>query len=149
MLFSQANGRPIMSVGSATTLGNVSGFIVDARNAQILALRLSHSSSPDVVVHWDDVQSFGPDAVTVADDSAASPPQGRTQAQADNRFELLNKRVLGDDGNEAGTLTDIDFDPDSGRVLAVMTSTGRIGGERLRGCGSYAVMVRADNEQVP
>ncbi len=35
----------------------------------------------------------------------------------------------------------MDFDPVSGAVLALVTPTGSIPGNRLVGCGSYAVIV--------
>jgi sporulation protein YlmC with PRC-barrel domain len=62
---------------------------------------------------------------------------------ADARFALLNKRVLDDRGDESGTVHDVDFDPESGRVTSVITSTGSLDGDRLIGCGPYAVVVRA------
>ena len=57
--------------------------------------------------------------------------KGRVQALADARFALLNKRVLDDRGDESGTVHDVDFDPESGRVTSVITSTGSLDGDRL------------------
>lgn len=143
MLFSHALRRPVMSISSATSLGTVSGFVVDVKKPQVVALQLTGT---DQVVNWNRVEGFGPDAVTVADDEAPGEQHGRVQALSDQRFALMDKRVLDDAGNETGTVQDVDFDPDSGRVVALITSTGSIDGDRLLGCGSYAVMVRAVSE---
>jgi sporulation protein YlmC with PRC-barrel domain len=129
-----------MSIASATSLGNVAGFIVDPKRPQVVALQLTGT---DQVVDWDRVESFGPDAVTVADDEVPADQRGRIQALSDQRFALMDKRVLDDAGNEAGVVQDVDFDADSGRVLSLITSSGSVDGDRLLGCGSYAVMVRA------
>ena len=53
----------------------------------------------------------------------------------------MGKRLLTDDGTEIGTVDDIDFDPTGGAVKAVVTRGGPVAGDRLRGCGSYAVIV--------
>ena len=140
MLFSEALRRPVMSISSATSLGAVDGFVVDVKRPQVVALRLAGS---DQVIEWDRIESFGPDAVTVADDEVPAEQKGRVQALADARFALLNKRVLDDRGDESGTVHDVDFDPESGRVTSVITSTGWLDGDRLIGCGPYAVVVRA------
>jgi sporulation protein YlmC with PRC-barrel domain len=140
MLFSEAMHRPVMSISTATTLGKVDGFIVDAKRPQIVALRLAGS---DRVIEWDRVENFGPDAVTVAQDDVAADLRGRIQALSDSRFAMLHKRVLDDQGNESGTVDDVEFDPDSGLLTSVITSSGRLQGDRLIGCGQYAVVVRA------
>jgi sporulation protein YlmC with PRC-barrel domain len=140
MLFSEALRRPVMSISTATSLGAVDGFIVDVKQPKVVALRLAGS---DQVIEWERIESFGPDAVTVADDEVPADQKGRVQALSDSRFTLLNKRVLDDRGDEAGTVHDVDFDPESGRVTSVITSTGPLDGDRLIGCGPYAVVVRA------
>jgi sporulation protein YlmC with PRC-barrel domain len=140
MLFSQALRRPVMSISSATSVGTVDGFVVDVKRPQIVALRLAGS---DRVVEWDRVKNFGPDAVTVANDQAPADLKGRVQALSDSRFGLLNKRVLDDHGDETGTVHDVAFDPETGRVTSVLTSDGEVDGDRLIGCGPYAVVVRA------
>lgn len=140
MLFSQALRQSVMSISSATTLGTVDGFVVDVKRPQIVALRLAGS---DRVVEWDRIESFGPDAVTVADDQVPADLKGRIQALADSRFALLNKRVLDDRGDESGTVHDVEFDTETGQVTSVITSVGAVDGDRLIGCGPYAVVVRA------
>ena len=137
MLFSEALRRPVMSISSATTLGTLDGFVVDVKRPQIVALRLAGSNR---VVEWDRIENFGPDAVTVANDEVPADQKGRVQALSDSRFALLNKRVLDDQGNQSGTVHDVEFDPESGQVTSVITSTGPLDGDRLIGCGPYAVV---------
>ena len=144
VLFSHASRRPVMSISSASSLGTVAGFVVDAKRSRVVALRLSGS---DHVVDWERIEGFGPDAVTVADDNVPGEQHGRVQALSGEQFALMNKRVLDDGGNEAGIVQDVDFDADTGRVTALITSTGSIDGDRLLGSGSYAVVVRAAAQQ--
>ncbi|WP_281250428.1 PRC-barrel domain-containing protein [Rhodococcus marinonascens] len=52
---------------------------------------------------------------------------------------MIDKRVLTSTGNELGTLTDVDFDPDSGPVTSLILDAEDVGGARLVGVGSYVV----------
>ena len=53
----------------------------------------------------------------------------------------VGKRVLTSAGDELGTVTDVEFVPDTGEVTALVLDTGTIAGTRLLGIGSYAVVV--------
>ena len=54
---------------------------------------------------------------------------------------MLGTRVLTVDGRELGTVTDVEFDTDSGAVVRVQTDQGPIEPDRLRSLGSYALVV--------
>lgn len=54
---------------------------------------------------------------------------------------MLGTRVLAVDGREVGTVTDVEFDTDSGVVVRVVTDQGPIEPDRLRSLGSYALVV--------
>ncbi len=58
-------------------------------------------------------------------------------------LDPLQKRVLSDLGNELGTVTDVTVD-DDGLVEGIETGEATVAGTRLRGIGSYAVVVEAD-----
>lgn len=142
MLFSQARKRDVVSTATATRVARVDGFVVLPGPARVALLRLGKVSGAGTLLDWDDVQGFGPDAVTVATDAVIRPARdGLEQRAEDNDLEILGKRVLTERGMELGTVTDVDFDPETGAVTALITKTETIPGERLIGLGSYAVVV--------
>lgn len=144
MRYTDARNRPVVNTQSATTVGALSGVIVDPATARVIALRVKKSHGAGDTVHWEDVIAFGTDAVTVESNDVLVKPRGRA-AQLDNKAaEVVGKRILTDEGTEVGTVADIDFDPDTGQVLSLVGSAGVIAGSRLVGCGSYAVIVKAE-----
>lgn len=147
MLFSDARNRPVMTTDTAETVGMVSGFIVDPALAKVIALRLRKSGGSGDTLHWDDLTAFGPDAVTVPSVAAIVDPRGRAAELDAKRSELVGKRVLTDAGDDIGTVSDVDFEPGSGSVIALVTQAGPVHGSRLIGCGSYAVIVRYTSER--
>lgn len=141
MLFSEATGHRVMSTDTATTVGTVNGFVVDASAARVVAMRLKGSSGGDTL-HWEDLTSFGTDTVTVPSAGVITDARGRTAELDTKAAELHGKRVLTDAGTDVGTVADIDFNPANGSLIAILTSGGIIYADRLIGCGSYAVVVK-------
>jgi uncharacterized protein YrrD len=65
MLLSQAHGRGVVDLSTAGTLGTLTGCVVASFPARIAGLRVSTRGTGGHVLAWDDVQSFGADAITV------------------------------------------------------------------------------------
>ncbi|HWG98940.1 MAG TPA: PRC-barrel domain-containing protein [Pilimelia sp.] len=142
MLFSEATGRPVLSTGSASTVGTVDGFLVDPAAARVVALRLKNTEGDGDTVHWEDLTAFGADAVTVPGPDAVAAARGRAAELDTKSAGLLGKRLLTDAGAEIGSVVDVAFDPATGRVESLLTGTEPVRGDRLVGCGSYAAVVR-------
>ena len=142
MLFSQARKREVVNTATATRVARVNGFVVLPGPARVALLRLAKVSGVGTLLAWDDVQGFGPDAVTVATDAVIHPARDALEQRAeDGDLEILGKRVLTERGMQLGTITDVDFDPETGAVTMLITKTETITGERLIGLGGYAVVV--------
>ncbi|HEX8759673.1 MAG TPA: PRC-barrel domain-containing protein [Pseudonocardiaceae bacterium] len=142
MLFSQARKREVVNTATATRIARVDGFVVLPGPARVALLRLGKVSGAGTLLAWDDVQGFGPDAVTVATDAVIRPARDALEQRAeDNDLEILGKRVLTERGMDLGTVTDVDFDPDTGSITTLITKTETIAGERLIGLGGYAAVV--------
>jgi sporulation protein YlmC with PRC-barrel domain len=142
MFFSQARKHNVVNTATATRVGRVNGFVVLPGPARVALLRLSKVSGAGTLLAWDDVQGFGPDAVTVATDAVIRPARDALEQRAeDNDLEILGKRVLTEHGMELGPVTDVDFDPETGAVTSLITKTETIAGQRLIGLGGYAVVV--------
>lgn len=141
--FSEALKRPVMTTAGARSVGSVSGFVVDPVSRRLLALRLAKTPGSGDIVLWEDLTAFGPDAVTLPTDAPVSEARGRVAELGGKDAELVGKRMLTDAGAELGTVDDVDFDPGTGSISYLMSADDRIAGDRLIGCGSYAVVVRA------
>lgn len=145
MRFSDCDGHPVMSTSSAEQVGRLDALLIDCRMARVVGLSLSRTPGDGDTVHWEDVVGFGPDAVTVASVDAVTEPRGRAAELGDSTYAVLGKRILDDAGDEHGKVVDVEFDATSGEVLSLIGSDGALDGNRLRDCGSYAVIVRAQH----
>ncbi|MDQ6849665.1 MAG: PRC-barrel domain-containing protein [Actinomycetota bacterium] len=58
---------------------------------------------------------------------------------------LIGERVVNTAGEDLGPVADVDFDPDTGRLVALTLTSGPISGERLIAIGSYAAVVHPDS----
>lgn len=144
MLFSEARKRAVVNTATATRVARVEGFVVLPGPARVALLRLGKVSGAGTLLSWEDVQGFGPDAVTIATDAVIRPARDDLeQRAADNDLEILGKRVLSEQGTKLGTVTDVDFDPETGAVVNLITKTDTIAGQRLIGLGGYAAVVSA------
>lgn len=144
MLFSKAQGKAVMDLTSADTLGTVTACTVAASPAHIAGLRLKTRGRGHHTLDWANVQAFGPDAVAVEaagrlrDEKSIEPAD-----PAHATHDPIGKAVLTETGIGKGTVTDIEFDERSGQIRQLLTDEEQIPGEALLGVGSYAVVVAA------
>ncbi|MFE4856611.1 PRC-barrel domain-containing protein [Streptomyces sp. NPDC056670] len=146
MLLSQTLGRSVINVEDAQQIGAVEELVIDPASAQIVAIRLKGAKDAGGgTVAWQDVQAVGPDAVMVhaARTARLSPVDAEVQK------DLVGKRVLTERGEEIGKLTDVAFDPVTGRVEGLQTARGLIPGHSMLGVGAYALVVRAQTSPPP
>lgn len=141
MRFREVVGQPVVDRQEAIRIGEVAFLIVDCARGRVVALRIRGVKGDRDLVDWDQVTGTGPDAVVITGADAlrgADEERGRF-----DDVELLNKRVLTDRGVEEGKVSDVEFDPATGSLQALITTSGTIEPERLRSVGPYAVIVRA------
>ncbi|MEU0112646.1 PRC-barrel domain-containing protein [Streptomyces bobili] len=144
MLFTKAQGKAVMDLATAETVGTVATCAVAPSPARIAGLRLKTRGRGHHTLEWKDVQSFGPDAVAVEeaghirDEKNIDPSE-----QAHAAHDPLGKAVLTETGLSKGAVIDIEFDEQSGRITHLLTAEERIPGDNLLGVGSYAVVVTA------
>ncbi len=143
MRFSQAKGRKVVSTSTAETVGRIDGFVVDPRARAVLALQVGKADSGDTL-RWERVVGFGADAVTVADAEGITDADVDVSALTGKDHRVVGKRVLSTAGDELGTVVDVEFDDTSGVVTQLVLDEGVVAGVRLRGVGSYAVVVTAE-----
>ncbi|CAN5419136.1 hypothetical protein BH09ACT12_BH09ACT12_14690 [soil metagenome] len=147
MLYSDLKGRKLVDTSSADSIGKVDGLLLDPASRTVAALEFKKTDHGSVVA-WDDLTAVGADAVTVAGASVVTDPDGQLADLATKDGQVLKKRVLSDAGEDLGAVRDIDFDPQSGALVALVVGDkkhpGTVAGARLLGVGSYAVVVKAE-----
>jgi sporulation protein YlmC with PRC-barrel domain len=145
--FAAAFGRKLVSRSSAEELGDLTHVVVDVKERRVTSLVMGKGRKA-VLVDWDQVSGFGPDAVMVVDESALHAPRDEHEsAAADGKLELVGKRVISDMGEGMGEASDVVFDPDSGAVETLVVGERELPASSILGAGSYAVVVRAPAEQ--
>jgi sporulation protein YlmC with PRC-barrel domain len=146
--FSEVLGQGVVSAATAERLGTVAGLVVDPAGGRIASVRVG--GGPAEFVSWEDLRGIGPDAVVVSADAALRMPRpGLEERAVAGHVDLLGKRVLTDAGEEIGTVADVEFDPETGRLTAVVVGERRLPGDGVRGVGPYAVVVRAGGVEEP
>lgn len=142
MLLSKAQGRAVVDLTTAETIGTLAACTVAPSPARIAGLRLRTPGRGHHTLRWADVQSFGPDAVSVEEaDRVRDEKDIDTSDHAHAVHNPIGKAVLTETGLEKGTVTDVEFDERSGRIAHLLTGEERIPGDDLMGVGSYAVVV--------
>jgi sporulation protein YlmC with PRC-barrel domain len=144
--FAAAAGRKVVSRASAEELGGVTHIVVDVKERKVTSLVVGKGRKA-VLVDWEQVSGFGPDAVIVADESALhSPRDDHESAAANGKLELVGKRVLSDMGDGLGEVSDVVFDPTSGALETLVIGERETPATSVLGAGSYAVVVEAAAE---
>ncbi|MEU3278641.1 PRC-barrel domain-containing protein [Streptomyces antibioticus] len=142
MLLTEIADRPVMDTEEAQSIGQVDSLVIAPRPARVIALRLKKTNGGGTLLTWQYVHAIGPDAVMARVNAREGDEEDLTEHAAACR-NLLGRRVLSERGAEIGALQDIDFDPESGRILSLLTSSGTLPAQGLLGVGSYAVIVQA------
>ena len=142
MRFSEAENHKVVSTSTAETVGRVADFVVDPAAHQVVAVEVKKAERGDLLA-WGDIQAFGADAVTVAAATAVGAAVGPVVQLIGKDHHLRGKRLLTSGGDELGKVTDVEFDPATGVVTALLMKKESVDGARLLGVGSYAVVVAA------
>jgi uncharacterized protein YrrD len=123
-----------VSRASAETLGEVNDLLLSPHPWSVCALIVGKGRKAHMV-DWPRIVGIGPDAVVVNDDDAAGErPEARSP---------IGRLALGELGNAAGAVTDVEFDDSSGALISLATDSVLIEGDRLMADGPYALIVAA------
>ena len=140
MRISEARRRPVVATDNAETIGHVDGFLIEAEAARITGMRIDGDDSA-TVLPWDRMTAFGVDAITVASAEALRAPAdaGETR-RCDPELDPIGKPAIEETGDTLGTVTDVEFDADTGAVRSVLTDVYDIPADKLLGLGAYAMV---------
>lgn len=139
--FARAVGRRVVSRATAQELGLVAHLLIDPGRTQVAALVIGKGKNARIV-DWDQLSGFGPDAVMLNDEGALrEPADERERRAAGGDLELVGKRALSGTGNGLGTIADVTFDPESGRLESLLIGDRDVPPSSLLGIGSYAAVL--------
>lgn len=139
MRWSEAIGRDVVDTSTAEVVGTVDDLVLDPPRGVVAAIAVG-----DRVVSWSDAEGIGTDAVTLRSAALLSEPDTEsTRSAVSGAGDPIGKRVITEDGFDAGIVEDLTFDADSGQVGQLVLDRGELPGGRLLGVGSFAVVVRS------
>ncbi|HUG85929.1 MAG TPA: PRC-barrel domain-containing protein [Euzebya sp.] len=125
--------RPVVDTGSAETIGRVRGMRIDPGGSAVAGILVRGGDGG--VIPFDRLQAIGQDAVTVPSVSVLAADEAILPADTD----AYGSRVLDEDGNDLGKLSDLHITEDG--VIHQVVIDGHAHDRSLIGIGSYAVMV--------
>lgn len=137
MRWQRALRTSVVDTSTAQPVGRVENLVVDTDAARVVGIVVA-----DKVVGFADAGGFGVDAVTVERSELLRKPSTELeQAAVKDSLSPISKPVITDDGTSIGTVSDIEFDRETGDIERILLSADDLRGSRLLGIGSYAVVV--------
>jgi uncharacterized protein YrrD len=135
-------GQSVVTFDEGRKIDSVKDLLIGEANDSIVALLVDEGGvmSSSRVVPIGAVQSFGRDAVVITSaqfvTSASSDPE--VKAIMNRKEQLLGKRVLTDTGDLMGSISDMYFEEETGRIQGFEVSGGMLG-DIARGTSYLAV----------
>lgn len=122
----EITGLPVVSLATGEELGFVEDLVWDHRGRRVTHIVINQKkiNGKQSLVSFADVQSFGEDAVTVAEEAL---PDNAAAATENKTSRLAGVPVLTAEGNSLGTLEDLIFTNTEGELLGYEISSGLVG----------------------
>jgi uncharacterized protein YrrD len=124
-------GKDVLSLADGTRVETVSDVVIDPDGLRMVALVVDEGGflSSSKAVPIDRVESFGKDAVVIADQrsvvSVADRAELKNLVERDDR--LVGKKVFTVAGDKLGSISDIYFDESNGTIVGYEVSSGTLG----------------------
>lgn len=145
MRLRDAMGTSVVARDTAETVGQVQGAVVDVASRHIVALQVGKGHKARLA-DWASITGVGPDAAVVEGEASLRSAHGeREERSVKGDIALLGGRVLTDRGDLLGSLDDIEFDEQTGRIDTLVCADGSIPANRLLAVGGYAVVVATED----
>lgn len=117
-------GMAIVSIQEGTKLGRVEQPLLDLTARRVAALQV-RGESGTFIVRFDEVQSVGTDAITVASSAATHTPSvGGGADELRDLDELGKLKVVDHAGTFLGTVSHVEIDPASGEITQLEAHKG-------------------------
>ena len=139
---SQIKGQRVLTVDDAQQIGSVRRLILDRDRGAVVGAHLEGSLGSTTLLPWDKVKSIGPDALMIDSVSELEEPNREVRDRIEaGHYDLDGKTVYSDQGDSLGTLDDIEFDEQSGRVMRLHVPGHALPLQRFVAVGPDAVIV--------
>ena len=139
MRWRQSLGKPVIDRSTGETIGEVTTLIANAESRRMRGVVVDER-----IVPWATTRGIGHDAVTVPTaDSLVEPSGGYEERIVEGDLDPLGRAVYTEEGFALGSLTDVDFDADSGEIRRLVLADDDLAGSRLLGIGTFAIVVRS------
>lgn len=132
MRAAEINGRPVVTLDTAEDIAEVRDVVFSHSHGELSGFTLNKrgwlAGPRKEELAWADVAALGPDAVMVASAEALRRPGDDGGVAAGGGDSVIGGRVITDDGNELGEVTDLVVSVDDGAAQVVGYE---IGGPRV------------------
>jgi uncharacterized protein YrrD len=124
-------GRDVLSLATGARIHSVKEILIDRDNEKVVALLVDEGGllGTSTVVPFGAITSFGRDAVIINEETsvvaASSDPQ--VKVILEDNHKLLGKTVFTEDGQKVGSIGDLYFDDQSGRITGFEITGGLLG----------------------
>ena len=141
MRITELSGHPVLDIDTAKEIATTKAVIIDAEAGRVSAF---HVDGDAPVLSFDEVESVGADRITVRGAQLHEPRSPAEQRAVQEGLDPLGSKVLTEQGVEWGTVDDVEIDPADGRIVSLHVGGHDVPGGRLRGVGTYALVVGVD-----
>ena len=150
-------GLAIVDVRDGKKLGTADEVVISPNDGRLLRFVMKHGglfSSSEAIVEIDDVESIGPDAITVEGDEVAHTPEASAAAFREAREgerSLVGRKIVTQGGSLVGQVSDVVINEQQRRVTSLMIGGGMLEqgdtlpAERLVSVGPDLIVVRDEN----
>lgn len=149
-------GQKLISLTDGHHIAPVKDVVIDAEHANVTALVVEEGGvlSSTRVVPMDAIHSFGRDAIVIEGDDAVVDASTVPALDVSADRSLSGMKLFSDAGEEVGTIADVYFQEEGGRIVGFEVSSGMIGdlasgprflpAEQIDHIGDDIVYVRPD-----
>ena len=140
MKASKLTGMSVISVDEGIKAGQVADLRIMSTAPQVRALTL-RTGREHTVLPFEAIRKIGPDAIMVDSLDVIRAEDELESGEVMRHFtSLVGRETAGDDGSYLGDVRDLEIDPDSGRIDAILLHRGGVmgmGGEDVSVPGTH------------
>jgi sporulation protein YlmC with PRC-barrel domain len=150
-------GMAIVSVAEGSRLGRVADLLIDPAGLQVAALRIEHDGQ-NFVIPFNLLKNIGTDAITV-ESSHVTQQAGGSFGTMVGVGDFKKLKVVDEAGTLFGTLSGLELDPTTGRLVGLTAHKGGLLGlggtttpidtAQVRGIGPEVLTIAAGTGPAP
>ncbi|HEX9679570.1 MAG TPA: hypothetical protein VGA08_03045 [Candidatus Saccharimonadales bacterium] len=115
-------GTDVASVQASHKVGQVSGYLIDPRRLEVMALYVKTRLNPaPLILHTVDIRDFSSQGAIIDHNEQLMEPDGlvRLKEVVDIDFQLIDKPVLTEDGRRLGKVNGFAFDTLGWKIMRI------------------------------